>query len=68
MILLDSQITTETEEDFQKMLVPLLIRDTLHLEEIKEEADPREKYMTSDYVVPPKVPQMQMGPAIGPVR
>ena len=37
-ILLDNQILTETEEDFQKMLVPLLIRDGLHLEEIKEEA------------------------------
>jgi len=30
-------------EDFQKMLVPLLIRDGLHLEEIKEEALAEEK-------------------------
>jgi len=42
-ILLDNQIITETREDFQKMLVPLLIRDTLHLEEIKEEALAEEK-------------------------
>lgn len=33
----------EPEEDFQKMLVPLKIRDTLHLEEIKEEALAEEK-------------------------
>ena len=26
------------------------------------------KFSTSDYVVPPKVPQIQMGPGIGPVR
>jgi hypothetical protein len=32
------------------------------------EVDPKEKYTTSDYVVPPKVPQLQMGPGIGPAR
>ena len=26
------------------------------------------KYTTSDYVVPPKVPQLQLGPGIGPKR
>ena len=30
--------------------------------------DPKEKYTTSDYIVPPKVPQIEMGPGIGPVR
>ena len=29
------------------------------------EAESKEKYTTSDYVVPPKVPQLQMGPGIG---
>ena len=32
------------------------------------ESDPKEKYTTSDYIVPPKVPQLEMGPGIGPVR
>ena len=32
------------------------------------ETDPKEKYTTSDYIVPPKVPQIEMGPGIGPVR
>ena len=26
------------------------------------------KFTTSDYVVPPKVPQLQLGPSIGPSR
>ena len=29
------------------------------------EAENTTKYTTSDYVVPPKVPQLQMGPGIG---
>lgn len=32
------------------------------------ETDPKEKYTTSDYIVPPKVPQIEMGPGIGPIR
>merc|ERR1719259_77367 len=33
-----------------------------------EDDDPKSKFLTSDYVVPPKVPQLQLGPGIGPVR
>ena len=32
------------------------------------EQDDEKKFAGSDYIVPPKVPQMQMGPGIGPVR
>ena len=32
------------------------------------EVDPKDKYITSDYIVPPKVPQIEMGPCIGPMR
>ena len=27
-----------------------------------EDDDPKSKFLTSDYVVPPKVPQLQLGP------
>ena len=34
----------------------------------KPEENPLTKYVTSDYVVPPKVPQLHLGPGIGPQR
>ena len=34
----------------------------------ESENESKNKFTTSDYVVPPKVPQLQMGPGIGPKR
>ena len=40
------------------------------MKDYDEDADARAKakFTTSDYVVPPKVPQLQLGPTIGPSR
>ena len=37
-------------------------------DEEEEKAKAKAKFTTSDYVVPPKVPQLQMGASIGPSR
>ena len=34
----------------------------------RREGDENKKYTASDYIVAPKVPQLQMGPGIGPIR
>ena len=47
-------------------VVPKKLKSAKDLEE--EEAKIRAKFTTSDYVVPPKVPQLQLGPSIGPSR
>ncbi len=63
----DESIKDKDRDKIKRLHAPGLGSAPRHLKEYNEE-EIKAKYTTSDYVVPPKVPQLQLGPGIGPKR
>ena len=67
----DEDLKDRDHDKIKRMHAPGLGHDPRAPKKMKtydEEQAEKAKYTTSDYVVPPKVPQLQLGPGIGPTR